>query len=151
MLLSKMYFGALLKLKLLTLHTLKEKLKSKKNLGENVTLIRAIPWAGNKLLTLYTFFSIKLFAHLNSTPHVHIYKCISYLTSAVTLQVPFLSAGARMAGRGKVGYPPCSNSKLEIVFGILPLVFRVKDEKISTSIELLENKSQEASKAKRWF
>lgn len=56
-----------------------------------------------------------------------------------------------MAGRGKVGYLQCSNSKLKIVFGILAWIFRVKEKKSSTSIKLLENESQEVSKAKRCF
>lgn len=75
----------------------------------------------------------------------------TYINVLVTLQVPSLSPGAQRAGKGKVEYPPCSTSKLKIVFGILPWIFRVKEEKISTSITLLENKSQEASKAKRCF
>lgn len=49
------------------------------------------------------------------------------------------------------GISQCSNSKLKIVFGILAWIFRVKEEKISTNIKLLENESQEASKAKRCF
>lgn len=75
----------------------------------------------------------------------------TYINVLVTLQVPSLSPGAQRAGKGKVEYPPCSTSKLKIVFGILPWIFRVKEEKISTSIMVLENKSQEASKAKRCF
>lgn len=44
---------------------------------------------------LYIFL-IKFFANLNSTPHVHIYKCFSYFTSA--LLVPWGPEGRKGEG-----------------------------------------------------
>lgn len=52
--------------------------------------------------------------------------------------------------KGKVGYPQYSNTELKIVFRRLPRIFRVR-KKISTSIKLLENCSQEASKSQKVF
>lgn len=82
-------------------------------------MISTIPWAGNKLLTLYTSLLIKLLAHFNSNP----------MPILVILQMPFLPCGGWMAGKGNVGNPQCSSSKLKIVFGILPWSFRVREEK----------------------